>query len=124
MPMGVQILGEDLNDNRRINRRSEDVNNNGVLDDGEDFNGDDILDRDAGVSCVMLSPDAENLSLIVSPFVPGALEVNFTVRQTRCPRRWRRQRDRWRRESDDFQYFFGGQPNTSPGANRQQRNAP
>ena len=72
-------VGEDLNGDGKVGRRSEDANGNGKLDAGEDVNGDGVLDRDTGVFKVLLSPDSINLRLETVPFVPGAQAVQFSV---------------------------------------------
>lgn len=46
---GILDAGEDLNGDTKIGRRSEDINGNGKLDAGEDVNGNGILDRDTGI---------------------------------------------------------------------------
>lgn len=76
---GLLDTGEDLNGNGKTDRRSEDVNGNGILDPGEDLNANNILDRDTGIFKVELAPSAVNLKLDVLAFVPGALSVNFTI---------------------------------------------
>jgi hypothetical protein len=76
---GVLDAGEDLNGNGLINRRSEDVNGNGVLDPGEDLNGDGFLDRDTGIFKVELGPGSANLQINMLSFIPGALSVNFSI---------------------------------------------
>lgn len=76
---GMLDAGEDLNGNGKIDRRSEDVNDNGILDPGEDLNANTILDRDTGIFKVELAPGAVNLKLDVLAFIPGALSVNFTI---------------------------------------------
>ena len=65
-----------------IGPRSEDRNRNGVLDAGEDLNGNGRLDRDLGLLSITLAPDAVNLTIEVSPFDRGALAVPFIVRRT------------------------------------------
>ncbi|UTW47588.1 IgGFc-binding protein [Bacterioplanoides sp. SCSIO 12839] len=72
-------VGEDLNGDGQIGKRTEDLNNNGLLDDGEDLNNNGVLDRDTGIFRIELDADAENISLDVDSFVPGALNVNFVV---------------------------------------------
>ena len=76
---GILDAGEDLNGNGVIDRRSEDVNGNGVLDPGEDTNGNGYLDKDTGIFKVELDPGSTNLQLTVTPFIPGALAVNFSI---------------------------------------------
>lgn len=61
------------------NRPSEDINNNGVLDLGEDLNGDGKIDKDTGIFKVELDPASINLVLTVPPFVPGTPVVNFSL---------------------------------------------
>lgn len=61
------------------NRPSEDVNMNGVLDPGEDLNNNGQIDEDTGVFFVVLDPGSNNISLTVSPFVPGDGTVNFQI---------------------------------------------
>lgn len=73
--------GEDSNGNNVIDRRSEDLNGNGLLDDGEDSNGNGVLDRDTGLFRIELQ-NAVNLTLETSAFVPGSLGVNFIIRRT------------------------------------------
>lgn len=75
----VLDTGEDLNGDSQIGKRTEDLNNNGLLDDGEDLNNNGVLDRDTGIFRIELDTDAENISLDVDNFVPGALSVNFVV---------------------------------------------
>lgn len=61
-------------------RPSEDTNNNGVLDPGEDLNGNDQIDEDTGVFLVELNAGATNLAIAVDPFIPGAPgPINFAV---------------------------------------------
>jgi hypothetical protein len=76
---GVLEAGEDANGNGTIDRRNEDRNGNGILDAGEDGNGNGVLDRDTGVFRIELLPDARNLRLDVVPFIPGAMAAQFTV---------------------------------------------
>lgn len=73
--------GEDINGNGIIDRRSEDLNGNGLLDDGEDLNGNGVLDRDTGIFRIELQ-NAVNLTLETSAFVPGSLGVDFVIRRT------------------------------------------
>ncbi len=61
------------------NRPTEDINNNHVLDQGEDLNGNGQIDKDSGVFFVELTPDSSNLSLNVDAFIPGAGQVGFSV---------------------------------------------
>jgi hypothetical protein len=61
------------------NRPTEDVNLNGILDAGEDLNGNGKIDKDKGVFFVELLPGFSNLSLNVPSFVPGAGVVNYTL---------------------------------------------
>jgi len=76
---GILDAGEDLNGNGKIDRRSEDLNGNGKLDPGEDTNGNNILDRDTGIFKVELLPGSVNLKLDVLSFVPGSLAVQFSI---------------------------------------------
>lgn len=76
---GILDPGEDLNGNSIIDRRSEDVNGNGKLDSGEDLNGNGFMDRDTGIFKVELEPGSTNLQLDVLSFIPGALSVNFSI---------------------------------------------
>jgi hypothetical protein len=64
------------------NRPSEDGNANGVLDAGEDLNGNDEIDVDTGIFDVRRAPGAFNLSLTVDPFVPADPIATFSVAQT------------------------------------------
>ena len=86
-----QILdeGEDLNGNGVIDRRTEDVNLNGILDPGEDANSNNLLDRDSGIYRISLSDDAENLALDTRGFIPGALRANFSIRPVNTAQRAR-----------------------------------
>ncbi|MDT8282571.1 MAG: hypothetical protein RQ982_07110, partial [Gammaproteobacteria bacterium] len=68
---GLLNVGEDLNNNGILDRRSEDTNGNGSLDAGEDINANGILDRDRGVFKIELLPGAINLILQVTEFVAG-----------------------------------------------------
>jgi len=62
------------------NTPSEDVNDNGILDPGEDLNGNNQIDEDTGIFLVELDATSINLLLNVDPFVPGTFNtVNFTV---------------------------------------------
>lgn len=61
------------------NRPSEDVNNNNVLDPGEDLNSNGQIDTDTGIFFITLEPGAANMTLNVPPFVPGTGVVNFTL---------------------------------------------
>jgi hypothetical protein len=61
------------------NRPSEDTNNNGELDPGEDLNGNDLIDEDTGIYSVVLSDDAVNLNLSVDPFEAGDGTVSFSA---------------------------------------------
>ena len=61
------------------NRPTEDLNDNGVLDPGEDSNGNGRIDTDAGVFSVELLQGAVNAQLTVDPFVPGAGQVNWRL---------------------------------------------
>ncbi|MGY6276711.1 hypothetical protein [Methylomonas sp. MgM2] len=61
------------------NRPSEDVNNNDILDPGEDLNGNGQIDTDTGVFFVELDPGATNLTLTVAPFTPGDGEATFGI---------------------------------------------
>jgi hypothetical protein len=76
---GLLDAGEDMNGDGQLGRRTEDINGNGKLDAGEDSNGDGVLDRDAGIFNVSLGVGSVNLKLDVLPFVPGALSVQFSV---------------------------------------------
>jgi hypothetical protein len=58
---------------------SADKNDNGELDEGEDLNHNEELDRDTGIFAVLLDPNSINLVLDVDPFEQGAGEVGFTV---------------------------------------------
>jgi hypothetical protein len=60
-------------------RASEDVNNNDVLDPGEDLNGNGQIDEDTGIFFVVLAPGSVNLNLQVDPFVPGEPSIGYTV---------------------------------------------
>ncbi|WP_422491401.1 DUF642 domain-containing protein [Endozoicomonas sp. ALE010] len=71
--------GEDLNKNNRLDRRTEDINENNQLDEGEDLNDDGVIDRDTGIFRVELEEGAENLTLKTKSFVPGALKVQFNI---------------------------------------------
>lgn len=68
------VLGTGTDD-----RPSEDTNGNGILDPGEDLNGNASIDEDTGVTSVALAPGTANLSLTVTPFVPGDGSVTFRV---------------------------------------------
>lgn len=76
---GILDTGEDLNGDTKIGRRSEDVNGNGKLDAGEDLNGNGILDRDTGIFKIEFLAGATNLKLDVLAFVPGSLSVPFSI---------------------------------------------
>ena len=60
-------------------RPSEDENNNDVLDDGEDLNGNDKIDVDKGIFLVELEPGSSNITLTVDPFTPGDPVVTYTL---------------------------------------------
>jgi hypothetical protein len=64
------------------NRPSEDTNGNGRLDVEEDLNDNGEIDEDTGIFSVQLVQGAQNLSLQVSPFVPGDGTVTFQVTPT------------------------------------------
>ncbi|MDZ4785477.1 MAG: IgGFc-binding protein [bacterium] len=68
-----------LNGTATDNRPSEDTNNNGILDAGEDLNGNNVIDTDSGVFFVALQDGSSNVNVTVNPFVPGSASVNFTV---------------------------------------------
>lgn len=77
---GILDAGEDLNGNGFIDRRTEDVNGNDILDAGEDLNGNGLLDTDRGIWRVQLLPDAVNLSLDFLDFIAGqSPTANFTL---------------------------------------------
>lgn len=76
---GLLDEGEDLNHSGIIDRRSEDLNGNGVLDPGEDLNGNGILDKDKGIFKIELESGATNLKLDILPYVPGALTAYFSI---------------------------------------------
>lgn len=76
---GILDAGEDLNGDGKIGRRSEDINGNGKLDAGEDVNGNGILDRDTGIFKIEFLAGATNLKLDVLAFVPGSLSVPFSI---------------------------------------------
>ncbi len=61
------------------NRASEDTNNNGILDAGEDLNANNQIDTDSGVFFVQLEDGSSNVTLNVPSFVPGSGQVNFSV---------------------------------------------
>lgn len=61
------------------NRASEDLNNNGVLDPGEDLNANGRIDADSGIFTIELLSGAVNAQLTVDPFVPGAGQVNWRL---------------------------------------------
>jgi len=63
------------------NRASEDLNNNGILDPGEDLNANGRIDSDSGVFTVELLQGSVNAQLTVDPFVPGAPQVNWRLDQ-------------------------------------------
>jgi len=59
---------------------SEDVNDNGNLDPGEDLNGNGLIDEDTGVFLMELDARSSNLAIAVDPFIPGAPDpISFTV---------------------------------------------
>lgn len=62
------------------NRPSEDVNNNGVLDQGEDLNNNNQIDKDKGVYFVELLPGSSNVNFLANAFVPGAAQVGFSAK--------------------------------------------
>jgi len=64
------------------NRPTEDTNSNGVLDNGEDLNGNGMIDIDAGIRSIELTGNVKNLELMVDDFEAGDLVpiVFFTVR--------------------------------------------
>lgn len=66
-------------------RPSEDLDDDDVLDPGEDLNGNDQIDEDTGVFFVELGPGSTNLTLTVPPFVPGAGTVPFSVGTSGSP---------------------------------------
>lgn len=76
---GLIDIGEDLNANNVLDRRTEDVNGNGELDVGEDLNNDAVLDRDTGIFRIEFEPGAVNLQLNLDAFVPGTLQTAFTI---------------------------------------------
>lgn len=61
------------------NKPSEDVNNNSILDPGEDLNGNNQIDVDKGIFFVDLDPSSTNLALTVNPFTPGDGSVSYSV---------------------------------------------
>lgn len=61
------------------NRATEDTNSNGVLDAGEDLNGNGEVDKDKGIFFIELLPGSVNLTLNVAPFVPGTGVVAFSA---------------------------------------------
>ena len=61
------------------NRPSEDSNGNGRLDAGEDLNANGEIDKDTGIFSVQLLEGAENLELVVAPFIPGDGRVTFQI---------------------------------------------
>jgi hypothetical protein len=61
---------------------SEDNNNNGILDAGEDLNGNNLIDEDLGLALLVLNPSAENFSLNFSPFSQGATSLPFELAVT------------------------------------------
>jgi hypothetical protein len=79
---GALDSGENLNGNSVIDARTEDLNSNGTLDASEDENGNNVLDADAGILTVRLSPEAQNLQIVVDTFTAGALAVGFTIHKT------------------------------------------
>lgn len=68
---GILDPGEDLNGDGLLGRRTEDADGNGLLDPGEDTNGNGLLDRDRGLYKITLLPDADNLKLETLEFVAG-----------------------------------------------------
>lgn len=78
----LAIVDEVGNGTATDDRPSEDIDNDDFLDPGEDLNGNDQIDVDAGIFIVELSPGSSNLTLTVDPFVPGAPEVEYTVTLT------------------------------------------
>jgi hypothetical protein len=62
----------------RDDRPSEDVDGDGILDPGEDLNGNGQIDEDTGIFLVELI-SGNNVTLTVAPFVPGEPLVNYTV---------------------------------------------
>ena len=61
------------------NKPSEDINENGVLDPGEDLNGNELIDEDTGIFSIQLEAGAINLTLAVDPFIPGDASATFKV---------------------------------------------
>jgi len=61
------------------NRPSEDANTNGILDAGEDLNGNGKIDKDKGIFFVELLAGSSNLQITVPAFVPGSGQVGFQV---------------------------------------------
>lgn len=61
------------------NRPTEDTNLNGILDAGEDLNGNGKIDKDKGIFFVELLPGSSNVQLNVTPFIPGAGVVNYSI---------------------------------------------
>lgn len=77
---GILDPGEDLNGDGLLGRRTEDADGSGQLDPGEDTNGNGLLDRDRGLYKVTLLPDADNLKLETVEFVAGQTPMaNFRL---------------------------------------------
>lgn len=61
------------------NRPSEDTNLNGILDAGEDLNGNGKIDKDTGLFFIELLSGSSNLSIDVPAFVPGVGTLSFSL---------------------------------------------
>jgi hypothetical protein len=81
----VSCTGTTCSGSATDDRPSEDTNNNGTLESGEDLNGNGQIDTDTGIFLVELEAGSTNLSLTVAPFVPGDGSVTFTVEADPTP---------------------------------------
>ncbi len=76
---GILESGEDINGNGSVDFRSEDRNGNGLLEEAEDVDHDGALNSDSGLAEISLSPNTSNLELTVTPFASGALATRFRI---------------------------------------------
>ena len=74
----VSLAGDLANGSVSDNTNDEDINNNNILDPGEDTNGNGVLDADTGVFFVNVLA-SNNASVSVDPFNPGDGQVNVSI---------------------------------------------
>ncbi|WP_045857466.1 IgGFc-binding protein [Teredinibacter purpureus] len=60
------------------NQPSEDINNNDILDLGEDTNANDTIDADTGIF-IIEGVSLVNASVVVTPFTPGEPQANYSI---------------------------------------------